>query len=151
MAVKYTLYVEGENAAELGDAVADLAMVIGANTAGAPADDDDGASDDAAPDPGPAPKPKKGGGKKKAAPKAKAEEDEGPTIEDVKEVAAELVDAVGGDMERAQELVHSEFKVRRVSELDRADYARFVKWTRDQIETLQELYGNSEGQQEEQD
>jgi len=146
MAVKYTLHVEGATAAELTDAVADLALAIGA---GAGAANSEPAEDDTPPPAAPA---SKKGGRKGGKKQQPAEgEDEGPALTDVKEIAAELVQACGGDMERAQELVYAEWKVRRVSELDKGDYARFIEWAKEQIETLRELYDGSGGQQEGED
>lgn len=157
MAVKYTLHVEGNDAAELADAIADLAVVVGSGMSqeqqsGAVGTDPEPepAQDDTPP---PSPQQTKRGSKGKSKSKAKPVEDEGDgsSLDDVKSVAQDLIDAVGGDMERAQELVHSEWKVRRVSELDPGQYDRFIRWTKEQVELLQEIQAQSPERDTEED
>ena len=59
--------------------------------------------------------------------KAKANVD----FDDITEVAGELIKACNGDMKRAQELVYSEFGVRKVSKIAVEDYPKAHKWMRD--------------------
>lgn len=62
-------------------------------------------------------------------------------FDDVTAAAGELIKACGGDMKRAQELVYSEFGVRKVSKLSVEQYGHAHKWMLEIAEQMDESGG----------
>lgn len=145
---KYELIIRGDTGQEVTEAVAELLEAIGGG-GGKPAEEEPSAAQATGRKKAPAKQKPAASKKKPAASKKKAEpatepsadEDEGPTLDDVASAATDLVNALNGDMKRAQELVHAEFKVRRISELETDSYRRFIDWAKSQVELLKDLNG----------
>lgn len=60
-------------------------------------------------------------------------------FEDVTEAAARLVASCDGDMRRAQEIVYSEFNVRKVSKIPAADYAKAHRWMHARAQDMEDI------------
>lgn len=136
---KYELFIRANTGQEITEAVAELLEAIGG---GQPAEEEPSAAQSTGRKKAAPKKKAPAASKKKAEPAPEPAEDddgEGPSLDDVTSAASDLVNVLNGDMKRAQELVHSEFKVRRISELTPDQYKPFIGWAQQQVELIKDL------------